>query len=182
MKIADFGLAKLLGRDPSDRTLTGTHQAMGTPHYMAPEQMGAAARGRPPGRHLFAGRGVLRTADRRAAARPLRAAVARRCRSTCGSTKSCCGRSNGSRVPVSADQRFANCAGYHRVSSPDTRRVGDRTLARRVPADGVPGGVRILVVWLSIAAIVGGVIAGADRELSEGTWGPLPAGSRARSF
>jgi serine/threonine protein kinase len=39
VKIADFGLAKLLGRTPADPTLTGTHQVMGTPHYMAPEQV-----------------------------------------------------------------------------------------------------------------------------------------------
>jgi tRNA A-37 threonylcarbamoyl transferase component Bud32 len=38
VKIADFGLAKLLGRPTSDR-LTATHQVMGTPHYMAPEQI-----------------------------------------------------------------------------------------------------------------------------------------------
>lgn len=38
VKIADFGLAKLLGAK-ADRTLTGTHQVMGTPHYMAPEQI-----------------------------------------------------------------------------------------------------------------------------------------------
>ncbi len=38
VKIADFGLAKLVGRNPAEVTLTGTHQAMGTPHYMAPEQ------------------------------------------------------------------------------------------------------------------------------------------------
>ena len=39
VKIADFGLAKLLGKQPSFPTLTGTHQIMGTPAYMAPEQM-----------------------------------------------------------------------------------------------------------------------------------------------
>ena len=39
VKIADFGLAKLLNRPPADPSLTGTHQVMGTPHYMAPEQM-----------------------------------------------------------------------------------------------------------------------------------------------
>jgi hypothetical protein len=39
VKIADFGLAKLLGPDPKVFTLTGTQQVMGTPHYMAPEQM-----------------------------------------------------------------------------------------------------------------------------------------------
>ena len=43
VKIADFGLAKL-GRggeadSPAPWTLTGTRQAMGTPHYMAPEQV-----------------------------------------------------------------------------------------------------------------------------------------------
>jgi serine/threonine protein kinase len=39
VKVADFGLAKLLDRAPADASLTGTHQVMGTPHYMAPEQM-----------------------------------------------------------------------------------------------------------------------------------------------
>jgi tRNA A-37 threonylcarbamoyl transferase component Bud32 len=41
VKIADFGLAKLLGRTSADFLLTGSHQVMGTLHYMAPEQMGA---------------------------------------------------------------------------------------------------------------------------------------------
>jgi tRNA A-37 threonylcarbamoyl transferase component Bud32 len=36
VKIADFGLAKVA--DPSGVSLTHTRQAMGTPHYMAPEQ------------------------------------------------------------------------------------------------------------------------------------------------
>jgi hypothetical protein len=39
VKIADFGLAKLLARKAVDYTLTGPWQVMGTPHYMAPEQM-----------------------------------------------------------------------------------------------------------------------------------------------
>ena len=39
VKIADFGLAKLLGNSPDVPNLTGTHQVMGTPMYMAPEQM-----------------------------------------------------------------------------------------------------------------------------------------------
>jgi serine/threonine protein kinase len=39
VKIADFGLAKLLGKAPADVTLTSVHQVMGTPHYMAPEQL-----------------------------------------------------------------------------------------------------------------------------------------------
>ncbi len=37
-RIADFGLARLLG-PTTDVTLTGTHQVMGTPRYMSPEQM-----------------------------------------------------------------------------------------------------------------------------------------------
>lgn len=39
VKIADFGLAKLLGADQADHSLTGTNQVMGTLRYMAPEQM-----------------------------------------------------------------------------------------------------------------------------------------------
>ncbi len=39
VKIADFGLARLTGSDVSHATLTGTRQIMGTPRYMAPEQM-----------------------------------------------------------------------------------------------------------------------------------------------
>ncbi len=38
VKIADFGLAKLLGHPGGRLSLTGTGQVMGTPHYMAPEQ------------------------------------------------------------------------------------------------------------------------------------------------
>jgi len=42
VKVADFGLAKLLGGDddgsPSHLTLNSPHQMLGTPHYMAPEQ------------------------------------------------------------------------------------------------------------------------------------------------
>ena len=39
VKIADFGLAKLLSTSPADFTLTHTQQVMGTPRYMAPEQI-----------------------------------------------------------------------------------------------------------------------------------------------
>jgi tRNA A-37 threonylcarbamoyl transferase component Bud32 len=38
VKIADFGLAKLLGGARAEFTLTGSHQVMGTLDYMAPEQ------------------------------------------------------------------------------------------------------------------------------------------------
>lgn len=38
VRIADFGLAKLAGID-EQFSLTGTWQVMGTPHYMAPEQI-----------------------------------------------------------------------------------------------------------------------------------------------
>ncbi len=42
VKIADFGLAKLLDRPPIANTLTQAGQRMGTPHYMAPEQIEGA--------------------------------------------------------------------------------------------------------------------------------------------
>jgi len=39
VKIADFGLAKLVGAGGEDASLTGAGDVMGTPHYMAPEQV-----------------------------------------------------------------------------------------------------------------------------------------------
>ena len=39
VKIADFGIAKLLGTDGRVESLTGEQQVVGTPHYMAPEQV-----------------------------------------------------------------------------------------------------------------------------------------------
>ena len=39
VKIADFGLAKILGHEPEAARLTVEGQVMGTPHYMAPEQV-----------------------------------------------------------------------------------------------------------------------------------------------
>ena len=39
VKVADFGLAKLVGLTPAYLTLTGMHEVMGTLLYMAPEQM-----------------------------------------------------------------------------------------------------------------------------------------------
>src|SRR5262245_9786093 len=38
VKIADFGIAKLIGETSSDAVRTGSGAALGTPHYMAPEQ------------------------------------------------------------------------------------------------------------------------------------------------
>lgn len=42
VKIADFGLSRILGEESQQRTLTATHQVMGTPRYMAPEQLEGA--------------------------------------------------------------------------------------------------------------------------------------------
>jgi serine/threonine protein kinase/tetratricopeptide (TPR) repeat protein len=39
VKIADFGIAKMMGDETGQQTLTGTKDAVGTPHYMAPEQI-----------------------------------------------------------------------------------------------------------------------------------------------
>ena len=41
VKIADFGIAKLLGQTVADATLTGAGDVVGTLHYMAPEQRDA---------------------------------------------------------------------------------------------------------------------------------------------
>ena len=39
VKIADFGIAKMMGDETGQQTLTGAKDAVGTPHYMAPEQI-----------------------------------------------------------------------------------------------------------------------------------------------
>src|SRR5437867_296585 len=39
VKIADFGIAKLVGEHPTDAARTGSGATLGTPHYMAPEQL-----------------------------------------------------------------------------------------------------------------------------------------------
>jgi len=44
VKIGDFGLAKILNRPATDFTLTQPQQRMGTPHYMAPEQIEGASK------------------------------------------------------------------------------------------------------------------------------------------
>src|SRR6185369_15809844 len=39
VKIADFGIAKILGAQAAGAALTGVKDVIGTPHYMAPEQV-----------------------------------------------------------------------------------------------------------------------------------------------
>src|SRR5215469_4356792 len=39
LKIADFGIAKILGQEAKGLSLTGAKDVMGTPNYMAPEQV-----------------------------------------------------------------------------------------------------------------------------------------------
>ncbi|HRZ57167.1 MAG TPA: protein kinase [Candidatus Paceibacterota bacterium] len=39
VKMADFGIAKILASDAQDLSLTGGRDVVGTPHYMAPEQV-----------------------------------------------------------------------------------------------------------------------------------------------
>jgi serine/threonine protein kinase len=39
VKIADFGIAKLVGETHAEAALTGSGATLGTPHYMAPEQL-----------------------------------------------------------------------------------------------------------------------------------------------
>ena len=39
VKIADFGIAKIVGQGTKDVSLTGVKDVVGTPHYMAPEQI-----------------------------------------------------------------------------------------------------------------------------------------------
>ena len=94
VKIADFGIAKILGQRTGEEAadLAGTREVMGTPHYMAPEQVEQPVNRGPPRRHLFAGRGVLRDAHRRTAAGQIRRRPRARCRWTCGWTKWCCTR------------------------------------------------------------------------------------------
>jgi serine/threonine-protein kinase len=38
VKLMDFGISKLISTDPED-SITATHESLGTPHYMSPEQL-----------------------------------------------------------------------------------------------------------------------------------------------
>jgi serine/threonine protein kinase len=60
-KIADFGIAKMLGRVGDSANLTA-HQIIGTPHYMAPEQVENPQHVDHRADIYFPGRRVLRTA------------------------------------------------------------------------------------------------------------------------
>lgn len=44
VKLADFGLAKLLSEDAQEQALTRAQQVLGTPRYMAPEQLEGSSR------------------------------------------------------------------------------------------------------------------------------------------
>ena len=105
MKIADFGLAKLLG-GTDDITLTATHQVMGTLHYMAPEQMERPLSVDHRADIYSLGVVFYEMLDRRAAARPFRAAVGAGGSSTPRLDGSCCGPWRTSRT--AATSRPAN--------------------------------------------------------------------------
>ena len=81
VKIADFGLAKILGQEPKDFRLTGVRDVVGTPHYMAPEQIEKPATVDHRADIYSLGRGVLRNAHRRTAAGKIPATVVLRARS-----------------------------------------------------------------------------------------------------
>ena len=67
VKVLDFGLAKVTERGPVDGGLTHEGQMLGTPDYIAPEQIRDAQHGRHPRRHLQPGLHALLPPDRRPA-------------------------------------------------------------------------------------------------------------------
>ena len=64
--VADFGIARALVAGGGER-LTETGMALGTPHYMSPEQAAAERDAGRPHRHLLPGLRAVRDAGRRAA-------------------------------------------------------------------------------------------------------------------
>ena len=75
VKIADFGIAKLVGEDKPALTLTGTGTALGTPPLHGAGAVGEARRHRSSRRHLFPGCRLLRDAHGRVAYWPFQAAI-----------------------------------------------------------------------------------------------------------
>jgi len=112
VKIADFGLAKILGQEPKDFRLTGARDVMGTPHYMAPEQIEKP-----------------QTVDHRADIYSLAwcfmkcspancrsenfSRRRKKCRWMCGWMKSCCARWRRNRNSAIKRQRSQNAGGKH---------------------------------------------------------------------
>ena len=76
VKIADFGIAKILGTERRAEPLTGEQQVVGTPHYMAPEQVEKPATVDHRADIYSLGVVSLRNAHRRVAAGQIRAALA----------------------------------------------------------------------------------------------------------
>ena len=64
VKVLDFGLAKVTSEGPVDGGLTHEGQMLGTPDYIAPEQIRRRPEGRHPRRHLQPGLHALLPADR----------------------------------------------------------------------------------------------------------------------
>ena len=96
VKIADFGLAKLLGQAPRPDTLTGSRQVMGTPNYCRPNRWNGRRRSitGPTSIPWASSFTNCSPASYRWAGSPCRP---RRCRWTCGWIKWCCGRWRRSR-------------------------------------------------------------------------------------
>ena len=121
VKIADFGLAKLMGREAKDITLTGAGQVMGTPNYMAPEQIEHPQE--VDHRADIYSLGVvfyqMLTGELPSAASPRRR---RKCRSTCGWTRWCSGHWKKSRSSA--------------ISRPANSRRRWRALSRRLVRSG----------------------------------------------
>ena len=148
---------------------------MGTPHYMAPEQWEQPRRGRPPGRHLLAGRGVLRDADRRAAAGPVRPAVAEGADRRAARRGGAAGAGEGAGPPLPARQRGEDGTRRDRsgaggwVRTPTFREYRSKQTFLGLPLVHIVGGLdpqtgrpKTAKGWLAIgdARAVGGIAMG----------------------